>query len=252
MNESLHALSGAYVVDAVDEHEREAFEQHLVDCADCQAEVDSLREAAALMADHAATEPPADLRAAVLAGVATIRPLPPEVVRPSAPAPPSRSAEVVQLRPRRAAFTRMLVAAAAVAAVATGAVWQPWHDNTSSSNLTAADRVLTAADARSVSIGFEDGSSAQVVRSVKLHRAVLVTRGMASPPRGKAFELWLRDASGAMSPAGLMTTGGDHKFLLQGDAGRATQVGITVEPAGGSSQPTTKPIAMLDLTRGSA
>ena len=39
MTESLHALSGAYVVDALDDDERELFEKHLPGCRDCQAEV---------------------------------------------------------------------------------------------------------------------------------------------------------------------------------------------------------------------
>ncbi len=50
-----------------------------------------------------------------------------------------------------------------------------------------------------------------------------------------------------MKPAGLMTTAGDHKLVLDGDAAKATAVGITVEPEQGSAQPTSEPIAMFDL-----
>ena len=67
--ESLHGLSGAYVVDALDDEERAAFERHLPRCLDCQAEVASLREAAALMADESAITPPASLRSSVLSGI---------------------------------------------------------------------------------------------------------------------------------------------------------------------------------------
>ena len=38
-------------------------------------------------------------------------------------------------------------------------------------------------------------------------------------------------------------------MLLKGDAAEATGVGITVEPEGGSEEPTTEPIALFDLTR---
>ncbi len=86
----VHALSGAYAVDALDDIERAAFERHLAECADCRAEVASLRETAALLAETTAVEPPAALRDRVLADIATVRPLPPEApapeVRPSAPA----------------------------------------------------------------------------------------------------------------------------------------------------------------------
>ena len=52
----IHALSGAYAVDALDDIERAGFERHLAECADCRAEVASLRETAALLAEDAATD----------------------------------------------------------------------------------------------------------------------------------------------------------------------------------------------------
>ena len=73
---------------------------------------------------------------------------------------------------------------------------------------------------------------------------------MAAPPAGKVFELWLQDEAGTMLPAGLMSTAGDNKVLLEGDAAKATGVGITVEPEGGSPEPTTEPIALFDLEQG--
>ena len=48
MNDDIHSLVGAYAVDAVDDAERARFEDHLATCAECRAEVDSLRGAAAL------------------------------------------------------------------------------------------------------------------------------------------------------------------------------------------------------------
>ena len=53
----IHALSGAYAVDALDDIERAKFERHLADCAACSSEVDSLREAAALLAETTTTAP---------------------------------------------------------------------------------------------------------------------------------------------------------------------------------------------------
>lgn len=252
-NESLHALSGAYVVDALDDAERAAFEEHLPRCVDCRREVASLREATALMADDAAVTPPPGLRDSVLSGISTIRPLPPLVQ--GAPGTPdeepeeetSPTAGVVPLR-RRRRLVGALAAAAAVAAIAGGVVWQPWQDEgTTQVVASPTDRVLQAEDAKRVSIDFDDGSSATVVRSVSEGRAVLLTRDMAAPPPGKAFELWLQDDSGEMLPAGLMKTPGDHTLLLEGDAAQATAVGITVEPERGSKEPTSEPIALFDL-----
>lgn len=73
----IHALSGAYAVDALDDTERAEFEQHLAVCADCRAEVASFRETAALMSDAESETPPESLRAGVLSGIREVRPLPP-------------------------------------------------------------------------------------------------------------------------------------------------------------------------------
>ncbi len=244
-NESVHALSGAYVVDALDDDERRLFEQHLPECQDCQHEVASLREAAALLADDAALTPPPSLRASVLSGISTVRPLPPET---------SESTVVVPLRSRRRFRLAALAAAAAILAVlGFAAVTQPFQDDSPPvATMSPADRVLAADDAKKVSIDFEDGSRATVVRSLSLGRAVLVTDDMAAPPPGKVFELWLQDEAGTMLPAGLMATPGDNKVLLKGDAAKATGVGITVEPEGGSPEPTTEPVALFDLDKAKA
>ena len=52
----IHALSGAYAVDALDDDERELFEQHLAVCPECRAEVRSFGETAALIAGTPLTE----------------------------------------------------------------------------------------------------------------------------------------------------------------------------------------------------
>ena len=54
----VHALSGAYAVDALDDTERVRFEEHLARCAECRAEVDSLRAAAAELSAGAEVAPP--------------------------------------------------------------------------------------------------------------------------------------------------------------------------------------------------
>ncbi len=264
MTTSLHALSGAYVVDALDDDERATFEEHLPGCLDCQAEVASLREAVAVMAHDATTTPPASLRASVLAGIATVRPLPPEHIV-EGPALEATStpvhaddeterplAPVVPLRPRRRRLAAGMASVAAAAAIVTGMVYQPWADDAPISTLSAADQVVSAADAHKVSVDFTDGSRADVYRSKSKGRAVIITHGMAAPPAGKVFELWLRDTSGTMRPAGLMSAAGDQKVLLKGDASKADAVGITVEPEKGSTRPTTKPIAMFELDEGAA
>jgi anti-sigma-K factor RskA len=257
VTESLHALSGAYAIDALDDDERETFEEHLPGCLDCQREVASLREASALLADDSALSPPPALRNAVLAGIKTIRPLPPvtgthqgAVQDDAAPA----VATVLPMRPRRRRALGLVAAAAAVVAIGAGTVYQPWQDNNNppSASLSPVDQVLNASDAQKVSLSLKDGASATVYRSKSRGHAVLLTDSMAAPPSGKAFELWLRNKAGVMKPAGMMYTAGSHKVLLKGNASTATGVGITVEPKAGSDSPSSQPIAMFELGQGTA
>ena len=46
----IHALAGAYVLDAVNDVERAAFTRHLSQCNACVSEVTELREAVAILA----------------------------------------------------------------------------------------------------------------------------------------------------------------------------------------------------------
>ena len=230
----IHHLTGAYALDAVDDIERARFEQHLAECEDCRLEVASLREAACLLSETTAVTPPPALRKSVLAGISQVRPLPPIVHR----------TPVVQRR-----WFPLLVAAAVVAILGVGAgVWQPWAPSQDSS-LTAAERVLEASDARSVAVDLGDAGRATVTRSESLGKAVITTEDMAPAPSGKVFEVWLQSEEGEMLPAGLMPPGGDHQMVLDGDAATATGVGITVEPEGGSPEPTSDPIAIFDFSQ---
>ena len=73
----LHALTGSYVLDAVEGPERDRFELHLRRCPSCVTEVRGLRETAARLAMAAAAQPPAPLREQVLAMARRTRQLPP-------------------------------------------------------------------------------------------------------------------------------------------------------------------------------
>lgn len=226
----LHALTGAYAVDALDELERARFEQHLAGCADCRAEVSSLAETAAMLTHAVAMPPPAALRDRVLAEVATVRPLPPVVVT----------------RPVRrwSRWLPTLAAAVVLAVVGIGAVWQPWRGAAP----TATDRVLQAADATESTLTFPGGARATLVRSETLHQAVLVTEAMPAAPAGKVYQLWFDVPGSGMVSAGVMPAKADQTVLLEGDADEATGAGITVEPTGGSPAPTSDPIALFPFT----
>lgn len=233
MSADIHALSGAYAVDALSDEERLEFEAHLATCAACRDEVDSLRAAASVLGESVPATPPASVRDAVLAGIQGVRPLPPVVPQVTDRPRPGRPRWLVGL----------VAAAAAVAVLGAGTVvWHPWRESTTQVSL--ADQVIASPDARSFTARVH-GAQVTLVRSESLGRAVLTSPELPQPPAGRVYELWLQAPSGHMAPAGLLPSGGSQKFLLSGDARTAIGAGITVEPAGGSDQPTTVPVALF-------
>ncbi|MDQ1537085.1 MAG: hypothetical protein QOE58_1478 [Actinomycetota bacterium] len=258
-DDDIHGLSGAYVVDAVDDVERARFEAHLADCAACQSEVQSLRSAAAELSLETLTSPPPALRGAALRDIASVRPLPPVLDIPGSPVAPEvntlgspvsleskRAERAERIQRLRRGPVRWLAGVAAAAVIATGGVvWHPWSgpQEPGTVQMAAAQQVLQAKDAQrfKASVG---KASATVVRSASLRKAVLLTANMPAAPQGKVYELWLQQGR-TMVKAGFMPVGASNTVLLQGDAATAVGAGITIEPAGGSETPTLPPIAQI-------
>jgi anti-sigma factor RsiW len=259
-DDDIHDLSGAYVVDAVDDAERALFEAHLADCPACQSEVASLRAAAGHLSLGTVTTPPPSLRESVLRDISAVRPLPPLVTSREEPAPEpvaaSASASAAPAVPttleakrteraRRAPrLQRWLVGVAAAAVLATGgAIWHPWSPQKISVQPTAMQQVLQSQDAErfTTNVG---AATATIVRSPSLKKAVIVTANMPAAPAGKVYELWLQQGK-TMVRAGLMPPGQANTVLLDGNAASANGVGITIEPTGGSDKPTLPPVALI-------
>ncbi len=260
-DESIHDLAAAYALDAVDESERAAFEEHLAGCAECRASVAELGDTAALLAATTQIEPPAALREQTLARVAgtsrqTEQPAPgiPEGGR-------RRESETVsdlssaRHRRSRSRSSQWLAAAGAAAAVVVGTVvaWQqPWADQLSGRptvQLSATQQVLTADDAERF-VEQVDGATVTVVRSAGLDQAVIVTEAMPPPPQDRVYQLWYFDEQGQPVGAGLMpedADDGQNTVLLEGQAATAQGAGVTVEPEGGSEQPTSEPVVAIDF-----
>lgn len=239
----VHALTGAYAIDALDDDERVRFEEHLAVCADCRAEVAGLQEAGAELSSTVSMTPPASLRERVLADVAAVRPLPPEVTSLSS-------------RRRNRRVPAFAAAAAAVVAIGVGGiVWQGTTggderpravDPTASTQTSTAQRVMDAQDAETSARALDSGGSVTAVRSRAMGQAVVVAQDLPDLPPSKVYELWLR-LDGEMVPAGFISP--TDTSVLQGDASNAEAIGITVEQAGGAPEgvPTTQPIAYFPL-----
>lgn len=252
MSDDLHSLSGAYVLDALTDDERADFAVHLDRCPTCRDEVASLREVAPLLADTVAVEPPPSLRASILVRARETRQEPPEVATEDSPgdagvpgepgrelADTPEDGTVVPLRRRR---RWVALAAAAALVVGGGVTWQV-ADRASTS---VTEQVADADDARTWQAETADGGTVEVIHSESVGRAVLRVEGLDDPGDGKAYQAWLQDDEGHMSSAGVMADT-DGEMVLEGDLDSAEGVGVSTEPAGGSEQPTSDPIALIEL-----
>lgn len=256
-NADVHALSGAYALDSLDAAEAAAFEEHLESCGSCRDEVRSLREAAGALALDVAETPPASLRSSVLAGISQVRPLPPVA---SEPAPPGNlvaeteaasSVPVHEMAAARERRTRrrspwLVGVAAALAVVAGGAVVRSVQLDRElasvSDQVAAVSAVLTAPDATTTTATMTTGGRAAVVSSESLGSSVLIVDDLAPAPAGRTYQIWYLSDSGAAVSAGFVPDVRRSAVLLQGDLGAASGIGVTVEPEGGSSAPTTTPV----------
>lgn len=229
---TVHALSGAYALDGLaEETERGQFEDHLAECDTCVQEVRGLQEAAARLGTAAAVPAPAGLRERVLADVTRTRQVAP---RPDI-APRARAG---RLGPRLLALT---AAACLAVAVALGVAAERADER--ADRLQAGQErvgaVLSAPDARAITGRVGSGGQGTVVVSRQRNAVVVLMAGLPAAPSARTYELWLM-GDGAPRPAGTMTRA-SGPVVLDG-VGKATQVGLTIEPAAGSRAPTTPPI----------
>ena len=190
------------------------YELHLQGCADCQSEMRDLAPLLAGLADDVAVAPPAELRERVLADIATT----PQVT-------PLR-------RPRR---TWMLAAAAALAVVLAAGSFLIQRDPVSDI-VAAPDAVviqLAATDA------YVDVASMEAVYRESDGSLALIAESLETLDSGRTYQAWLIGSDGPIS-AGvfLPDENGNARLVLDVAFEPGSLIGVTVEPDGGSPQPT--------------
>jgi hypothetical protein len=82
------------------------------------------------------------------------------------------------------------------------------------------------------------------------NRIYLALHGLSEPPRGKVYQAWTT-AKGSTKPSASPTFLPDARgvalILLPADARTTAAVSVTVEPDGGSKEPTSKPLMDVPL-----
>jgi anti-sigma-K factor RskA len=245
MNADVHALAGAYAMDALPEDESAAFAMHLEQCASCRQEVAELRATAAQLGIAATAPPPEQLRERVLQAAQQTRQVPPRT--PTA-YPSRRRGSPGRRMPR-------LLAAAAAAVLVVGALLLGLRPLLSQDADTAQQdqimAVMKAPDARSVIAPLRGGGSMTIVSSRAMRQAVVLGERLPRLDRAHDYQLWLVNRTGSARPAHVLLDGEGKpstgpnlvKGVRPGD-----QLAITQEPKGGSEQPTSAPLAITHGT----
>ncbi len=218
-----------YALGALPANEAHAVAAHLRTCAECRQEYDALRPAVTAMASSAevndANGPGPLLKARIM-----------REVRRTAPArvPANRS------QTWSAAAAAVVVAAGGIFAVASLVTGHMHRD----AQMIAAQSEALGDLAAGKRYRFADG--AVVVRGTHLY---VTMPKMHMPPKGMVYQAWtLPKGSKKMAPSiTFMPSNGETVVRLPQSADGVTAVAVSVEPAGGSLQPTSKPIAVAVL-----
>ena len=239
----LHLLTGSYALDALTGPELTEFEKHLSRCAPCTDEVRGLRETAARLAMATAIAPPPEMRQRVLAAAPLTRQFPPpgRILLPRA----GRR----RVSPSQAGITTAILALAAAVVLLLVTLVSTRHQlEQAQAGNHAIATVLAAPDARVESATATVGGTVTAVTSVSHHEAVVSTAGVPALPAAKVYQLWVMSPSGARS-AGLLPAShaGTTAPVLASGVRPGDRLGITVEPAGGTAQPTTAAVVVMPV-----
>lgn len=144
---------------------------------------------------------------------------------------------------------RMLVAAAAAVALFIGGTFVGQALNTNQFEQQQASRLAeinAAPDSQRAATMTTDGHPATLVWSGELGLSALMITDLPALPADKDYQLWYMNDAGALSAGTFDSPGtGTVWRVLDGNMKAGDQVGVTVEPKGGSPQPTSAPIVAI-------
>jgi hypothetical protein len=251
-HEQASELLAVFALDAVDSDEQDLIEAHLAECPRCRAELDAHRDVAAALG-NSVEQLPEGLWSSIASR------LPPRPAEEPPPMPTLVRGEsgheagtVTGFRtprqaPRRATRGRLfsvasLAAAAAAVAVAAVLGVNLVHANDQISSLhNASPASATAAlGVRGHKVvDLESAGHVELAKFVTVPsgQGYLVTSNLPTLPSAETYQLWGVISGRAISLGLLGRAPHDAAFTLGGSS-HPSELGITVEPAGGSVVPT--------------
>ena len=241
MHEELKANAAGYVLGSLDAHDRREFEAHLAGCAECAAEVASLRPVVSVLATAVPqVTPREELRERILGAAAGLRGA-------------DLNGAGLKTRPYTGrkfspAMIWLPLAAAIVIAVGAGIYalrlqrqvgeLQARFDQAQSTTAVLAAPDLARIDLQGEAVAPDARARALWSRSRGL---VFTAANLPPAPTGKAYQVWVVTAQAPVS-AGLLTTdptgGGTQYDMTPADIAPPVAVAVTLEPSGGVPSPT--------------
>jgi len=272
-------LTGAYALNALTPEQRDAFEAKLDESESLRHEVTELADTAVVLGLAVAPiDPPPALKANIMGLIASMPQLPPLETRAASSADAGASVTDIASRQKTVAgtpvqqsgpveasapapaerkaqsrwFTRPAIVLAGVAAavglIAGGGVLVNTIGDATTQQVQAdaLAAITSAEDSQQAAADVAGGGTAKLVWSNSLGSSAVMVDGLAVLDSDKVYELWYIDDEGARA-AGTFTVGdsGATWRVLDGEMRAGDLVGVTVEPAGGSEQPTTEPIVAI-------
>ncbi|ORM27710.1 anti-sigma factor [Williamsia sp. 1135] len=219
-------------------------------------EVSRTREALAKMTVQVATPPPPQIREQLLASLSS-QPLEPpgfdrstDGVDPDKAVSPSNN--VIDLAARRRPISLAVGSVAAalmliIGGVLVGRVTAPDTGAPVASELEQdTSKVLSAPDMqlRQDAVG---GGNVTVAASREANTAVVFADGLPPTPTGQTYQMWLLGDSHDPTSVGLMQGDPGRQVIALDDLTGSDKLGITIEPDGGSPQPTGEVITAVQF-----
>lgn len=245
MNErdtELLELAHVYALDAVDDADRREIDNAVASAPrEVRAEfADTVRTTREIMATQSVTtsiDPPAGVLDRIMESL-------PSANEAGVSEPISLARERARRRNR---ILATVGAAAAVVVVAFGGAAVSQQLRSTPTEPTTA-QILAADDVRTSTTPIGTGGSATFVYSKGMNAGMLVMNDVTPPDPGSVYQMWLI-GSGNPESVGVMEQVDiePSTTVVVEDLDQATKLGFTVEPPGGSPQPTSTPFAAIEL-----
>jgi predicted anti-sigma-YlaC factor YlaD len=218
---TMHDLTAAYALDALDAEESREYEEHLATCERCRDELAQLGGAAGALAFAVESPaPPAALRSRLL-----------ETARAERP-------NVLPLRSRWTGATRVVAAVAAIAAIGFG-IWAASLSRSLDRERSALEQakrgIAVASDPNATRLQLR-GTTHGTLFVSRTGDAALVVSPLERAPSGRTYEAWVIQ-NGKPLRAGTFAGGGNTVVGLERRVPSGAVVAVTLERKPGADAP---------------